>query len=369
MTSLQDKCCKLLQWIYLKVNAEDVESDLLREDYFITEIEDSWYIKKTIVKDLSEGTIYFNLHNVLFGLNHRLCGPTFDSLLRWIEENSPTGRLSYTCSSKSLVDQNLKENSNKSKFYKFVTIEDLTSDPYSNYALISTTQWLKSHLALIETLMRIYMQLNVTKGAMAKSLGLITGNEISENDVKTLTGADGALFWLVAIAARSLTNLCIKNCSQWLKAHVCPGSTNALDESCDEDKETDFLLRKLSLSNLVALLLNFYNPDLASADNLNFNFVDVQTFETCALDNLPIVAEFCSKYFCDSVAHLLYVASFSNGEFNDHGLACASPNARFIAAAVATDLFYWLELRKRFKPSASCYRTYDVKSRPQRMTR
>ncbi|VDN09815.1 unnamed protein product [Dibothriocephalus latus] len=110
--------------------------------------------------------------------------------------------------------------------------------------------------------------------------GKIVGQDISLDSSDDLCGADGALFWLVATAARSASLLGVKDCQKWLDLHMAENMRGSdADQQTDEMgnnevKKTDRFLRGVAIPNLVALVLCHYlqdysyHADAYTADNL-----------------------------------------------------------------------------------------------------
>ncbi|KAF5402124.1 hypothetical protein PHET_04434 [Paragonimus heterotremus] len=169
---------------------------------------------------------------------------------------------------------------------RWVTPADLAQAPREN--VLSDTErveariWLAAHIATIEVLMRIYLSKLVTQGNLISTLSTVIGRKVSSKSLSSLHGADGALFWLVVTAARTVSLLGIKDCSDWLAVHLlddvpCPqlGSVSSTTTTTTTtttltsdslDQTADRFLRGLAMANLLALTLHFYRPESAPVE-------------------------------------------------------------------------------------------------------
>ncbi|KAF8571988.1 hypothetical protein P879_02887, partial [Paragonimus westermani] len=97
---------------------------------------------------------------------------------------------------------------------RWVTPADLAQAPrenvLSNTDRIAARIWLAAHIATIEVLMRTYLSKLVTQVHLISALSTVIGRKVSSKSMSSLQGADGALFWLVVTAARTVTLLGIR---------------------------------------------------------------------------------------------------------------------------------------------------------------
>ncbi|XP_018644953.1 hypothetical protein Smp_194430 [Schistosoma mansoni] len=240
--------------------------------------------------------------------------------------------------------------------------------------------WLASHIALIEMILRTYLLNTITPVTLINALSIITGCHLKENSIKGLQGADGALFWLVTVAARTVTILGINDCTEWLTDHLT-GDENSKKEqsesSCDSTytintdslkESADKFLRGLAMANLVALTFHFYCPELAPAKDFLFNFPPTGEMEPAASHhNARAIALICQNNI-DLYNVLFLMPDSCNGNiirlndsgsttlntlnllgFCSQGLARSPTHRRLQHAAMAGELFVWFtsSLRNR----------------------
>ncbi|CAH8470721.1 unnamed protein product [Schistosoma rodhaini] len=236
--------------------------------------------------------------------------------------------------------------------------------------------WLASHIALIEMILRTYLLNTITPVTLINALSIITGCHLKENSIKGLQGADGALFWLVTVAARTVTILGINDCTEWLTDHLT-GEENSKKEqsesSCDSTytintdslkESADKFLRGLAMANLVALTFHFYCPELAQAKDFLFNFPPTGEMEPAASHhNARAIALICQKNI-DLYNVLFLMPDSCNGNiirlndsgsttlstlnllgFCSQGLARSPTHRRLQHAAMAGELFLWFTSR------------------------
>uniref|UniRef100_A0A0X3NJ46 CKK domain-containing protein n=2 Tax=Schistocephalus solidus TaxID=70667 RepID=A0A0X3NJ46_SCHSO len=246
-----------------------------------------------------------------------------------------------------------RKNADGHNYYHCVTPEDL-SYPHDEG---SREIWVRAHCAVIEVLLRLWLQFQVPKKCLAQCLSKIVGQFISLDSTDDLRGADGALFWLVATAACSASLLGVKDCEKWLELHMTENTRWAdADQQTDgrennEVKKTDRFLRGVAIPNLVALVLCHYLRDYGYYAEFRMNFGkkgELPNADTA--HNIDRILDISTRHMKPSVMDVLPAPRTAEGGLACEDFACglarASPQRRLQAAALAGDLFYWAEVSK-----------------------
>ncbi|CAL8072889.1 unnamed protein product [Calicophoron daubneyi] len=256
--------------------------------------------------------------------------------------------------------------------------------------------WLAAHVATTEVILRIYLSHLVTPERLTEALSAVIGYRSSFASLKSLGGADGVLFWLVVVAARTVSLLGLKltslknfqprikskksyngvdsDCSDWLVKHLLddvprPNTSCSPREPASVNEKgakllteaADLFLRGLAMANLLALALHFYQPEIATCGDFFFNFGSGgELEESSSQHNARSVARICRKYpkmkcfikllphSCVDVTDMeAYNLSASIHHMNllsfcTQGLARSPAHRRLYYAAIAAELFDWL---------------------------
>ncbi|OON19464.1 hypothetical protein X801_04670, partial [Opisthorchis viverrini] len=251
-----------------------------------------------------------------------------------------------------------------------VTATDLMRVPggTNKEALFYNLIWLAGHVATAEVLQRIYLSQVVTQQSLCSSLSTVIGRKVDSPSLHLLHGADGALFWLVVVAARTVSLLGIMDCSKWLASHLLDSTAGSVSsdpvtmtpDSLDES--ADRFLRGLAMANLLALAFHFYRPDQAPAEDFYFNFGPGGELEPAASQhNARLVANLCrGRRELHSVLSLMPAACTGSGNepndsqnsntdlhhvnligFCSQGLARSPAHRRLHNASLAAELYQW----------------------------
>ncbi|KAK4473989.1 hypothetical protein MN116_003307 [Schistosoma mekongi] len=386
---LKEKTCFLFKWISLKMLGQSFNPKFLHP--IIESDEGIWEINQSFVSGLTSFELYSGVQRFIkfnvppqdfFGLLHELVHLSGGRQLVL----DPAVLESYL---HELVELTKDRNPfyYKSEFLPSPYIVQPTDliNPHSGLQEEDNSQtthqlnliWLASHIALVETILRIYLSNIITSTKLISAISTITGYPLDEYSIKGLQGADGALFWLVIVAARTVTILGINDCTEWLTSHLLDkkkpndaessvSSNNSMyTVNTDSLKESaDKFLRGLAMANLVALTFHFYCPELAPFDDFLFNFPPTGEMEPVASHhNARTVALICQKNV--DLYNVLYLMPDScNGNeirlsdsgsttlntlnllgFCSQGLARSPTHRRLQHAAMAGELFVWFTSR------------------------
>ncbi|KAG5453557.1 hypothetical protein CSKR_109513 [Clonorchis sinensis] len=248
-----------------------------------------------------------------------------------------------------------------------VTATDLMRVPggANDEALFYNLIWLAGHVATAEVLQRIYLSQVVTQQSLSSSLSTVIGRKVDSPSLHLLQGADGALFWLVVVAARTVSLLGIMDCSNWLTSHLLDSalSSDTLTLTPDSlDESADRFLRGLAMANLLALAFHFYRPDQAPAEDFYFNFgVGGELEPAASHHNARLVANLCrGRKELHSFLSLMPAACTGSGKepndsqnsntdlhhvnligFCSQGLARSPAHRRLHNASLAAELYQW----------------------------
>ncbi|KAF6772648.1 hypothetical protein AHF37_08453 [Paragonimus kellicotti] len=124
---------------------------------------------------------------------------------------------------------------------RWVTPADLAQAPkenvLSNTDRVEARIWLAAHMATMEVLMRIYLFKLVTQGNLIPALSTVIGRKVSSKSLSSLHGADGALFWLVVTAARTVSLLGIKELTRLSDCHHILLDHHIIDSGPENESE------------------------------------------------------------------------------------------------------------------------------------
>ncbi|CAH8834369.1 unnamed protein product [Trichobilharzia szidati] len=384
---LKEKTCFLFRWISLKVFGESFNPKFL---YPVVENDEGlWELNHSFIVGLSSYELYSGISQII---EFNSSPSDFSSLLEELAHLCGGRRLVIDSAVlESYVHELLELAKDRSACYKsefqnshvvqpsdliYPHIEMQRGD-YSQAADQLNLIWLASHIALIEMILRIYLLKLITPEKLVSALSTIAGCQVNERAIKGLQGADGALFWLVTVAARTVTILGINDCTEWLINHLInedkSNDSHSPASSCDSantintdslKESADIFLRGLAMANLVALSFHFYCPELAPAEDFLFNFLPTGEMEQAASHhNARAIASVCQQ---NSDLHnvLFLMPDSCNGNtirlhdsrsttlsalnllgFCSQGLARSPTHRRLQHAAMAGELFVWFTSR------------------------
>ncbi|TNN11865.1 Patronin isoform 2 [Schistosoma japonicum] len=386
---LKEKTCFLFKWISLKMLGQSFNPKFL---YPIIESDEGlWEINQSFVSGLTSFELYLGIHRFI---NFKVPPQDFFGLLDELMHLSGGRQLVLDPAVlESYLQELVEPTTDRNPFYYK---SDFSQSPYAVQPTDLTNPhpglqeednshtthqlnllWLASHIALIETILRIYLSNIITSTKLLSAISTITGCPLDEYSIKGLQGADGALFWLVSVAARTATILGINDCTEWLTSHLfdkkklndaeSPVSSNNAMYTANTDslkESADKFLRGLAMANLVALTFHFYCPELAPFDDFFFNFPSTGEMEAVASHhNARAVALICQKNV-DLYNVLNLMPDSCNGNeiqlsdsgsttlntlnllgFCSQGLARSPTHRRLQHAALAGELFVYFTSR------------------------
>ncbi|CAH8462484.1 unnamed protein product [Schistosoma mattheei] len=385
---LKEKTFFLFKWLSLKVLGQLFNPKFL---YPIVEYDEGiWEINQSFVAGLSSFELYAGVHRII---NLKVSSQCFSSLLDELTHFSGGRKLTLDPAVLESYSHELMQMTKdpKSIYYKSEVLQSPyivqpTDLIYPNSGLQNENSsqsvhqlnliWLASHIALIEMILRTYLLNTITPVTLINALSIITGCNLKEHSIKGLQGADGALFWLVTVAARTVTILGINDCTEWLTNHLTGKESSKKEQSessCDSTytintdslkESADKFLRGLAMANLVALTFHFYCPELAPAEDFLFNFPSTGEMEPAASHhNARAIALICQKNI-DLYNVLFLMPDSCNGNiirlndsgsttlntlnllgFCSQGLARSPTHRRLQHAAMAGELFVWFTSR------------------------
>uniref|UniRef100_A0A5K3F3F3 CKK domain-containing protein n=2 Tax=Mesocestoides corti TaxID=53468 RepID=A0A5K3F3F3_MESCO len=215
--------------------------------------------------------------------------------------------------------------------------------------------WLKSQMVVIEFILRIWIQANISRPCIAHSLRLLTNNHVKILLNEELEGADGVLFWLVAVSAQALTNFGILNCQDWLLEYLNGQKISSKAKNDDTIytaiKRSDTFLQGLAIPNLIALALCQIFSEFSYHKEFRFTFnANGESSVSDTLYNISKLIDICSCQIgqsrilvCLPVNFIEESMAVSGSGIPCRDFACGLANAstlrRLQAAAVATEIF------------------------------
>ncbi|CAH8462167.1 unnamed protein product [Heterobilharzia americana] len=387
-TMLKEKTYFLFRWISLKVFGQSFSPEFA---YPIVESDEgSWELNHSFIAGLSSFELYSGVNQII---EFKTSPRDFTSLLEELKHLCGGRQLMLDPAVLEAYSHELLESTkdqiqtcHRSEFQTVYVVQPadliyphLEIQQGDNSQTVDQLNliWLASHIALVEMILRIYLLNLVTPTKLVNALSTLTGCQVSGESIKGLQGADGALFWLVTVAARTVTVLGIHDCTEWLVDHLIgeekSNNTQSPASSCDSantintdslKSSADIFLRGLAMANLVALTFHFYCPQLAPAEDFLFNFPSTGEMEPAASHhNARTIASICRE---NSHLHnvLFLMPDSCNGNimhfnpsgsttlstlnllgFCSQGLARSPTHRRLQHAAMAGELFVWFTSR------------------------
>ncbi|CAH8467366.1 unnamed protein product [Heterobilharzia americana] len=385
---LKEKTYFLFRWISLKVFGQSFSPEFA---YPIVESDEgSWELNHSFIAGLSSFELYSGVNQII---EFKTSPRDFTSLLEELKHLCGGRQLMLDPAVLEAYSHELLESTkdqiqtcHRSEFQTVYVVQPadliyphLEIQQGDNSQTVDQLNliWLASHIALVEMILRIYLLNLVTPTKLVNALSTLTGCQVSGESIKGLQGADGALFWLVTVAARTVTVLGIHDCTEWLVDHLIgeekSNNTQSPASSCDSantintdslKSSADIFLRGLAMANLVALTFHFYCPQLAPAEDFLFNFPSTGEMEPAASHhNARTIASICRE---NSHLHnvLFLMPDSCNGNimhfnpsgsttlstlnllgFCSQGLARSPTHRRLQHAAMAGELFVWFTSR------------------------
>ncbi|CAH8455186.1 unnamed protein product [Dicrocoelium dendriticum] len=362
---IKEKSNFMIKWLVMKSNEKGLPIN--HPNPVIANDDGTWEIDRSIAHRLTSYDFYSNVSSALIK-SHTISD--FENLLNELFRLSGERRvmLDHTILTQpdNVFSDNLSRRKNDMQT-RNVLVSDLTQMPDEENPSKNRI-WLAAHVAIIEVMLRAHIAQIVTHNKLVNALSTVIGCRADSTSLEVLSGADGALFWLVTVAARTATLLGIKDCSEWLKVHLLdqPGPTDSAVETNTSDspeENADRFLRGLAVANLLSLALHFYRPEMATVEKFNLSFgPDWQLEPSASQHNARMVAQLCQSH--DELGIFIALMPIgctgrwtaSSGQkqpysdldhlelswFCSQGLARSGAHRRLHSATLAAELFQWL---------------------------